>query len=532
MAGSIGDLSHREPPNSAPATTWDLEIVLHLTDPELCTELERHPGGRARHDYAAGALRIGVLALRQAQGRIDAERVRAEGDRLLENLGQALAEHQRTIADHIGACLKDYFDPSSGRFSERVERLIRKDGELEQLLRGQIGSDGSELARTLAVHVGEHSPLMQLLDLEASDGFLGSLAGSVEKTLVEQRERMLLEFSLDNKQGALSRLVTELAEHHGEVGEALEKRMGEVMAEFSLDREDSALSRLVARVEQAQRQISSEFSLDEEGSALARMRRELLDVIETQRQVNERFHGEVLQKLAEMVARKQEADRSTRHGNDFEAAVVGFIQSRCQKAGDVATHTGNTTGRIKNCKKGDAIVELGPEHVAAGARIVTEAKEDASYTLEKALGELDEARKNRDASIGLFIFSSRTAPEGLEPFGRYGDDIVVVWDAEDPRSDAILIAGLSVAKALCARAKARSDAEAADFDAVERSILEIEKQTSGLDEITRWAQTIRGGSDKILDRARVIREALQKQAERLTEMVEDFKSVLGAGPAS
>ena len=29
-------------------------------------------------------------------------------------------------------------------------------------------------------------------------------------------------------------------------------------------------------------------------------------------------------KLAEMVARKQEADRSSRHGDDFEAAVLGL----------------------------------------------------------------------------------------------------------------------------------------------------------------------------------------------------------------
>jgi hypothetical protein len=246
-----------------------------------------------------------------------------------------------------------------------------------------------------------------------------------------------------------------------------------------------------------------------------------------QRQANERFHGEVLEKLAQMVARKAEVDRSTRHGEDFEAAVFAFIEARSQKAGDVAACTGNTTGRIKNCKKGDAVVELGPEQAAAGARIVAEAKEDAAYSLANALAEIEEARKNRDAGVGLFVFSARTAPEGLEPFARYGEDVVVVWDVEDPRTDVVLVAGLSVAKALCARAKVRRDAEAADFEAMERAILEIEKQTRGLDEITKSAETIRSGSDKILERARIMRDALAKQIALLGEKVEDLKTLLG-----
>jgi hypothetical protein len=510
---------------SAPTTT-ELELTLHLTDAELCTELAQHSEGRVRHDYAAGALRIGALALRQAQSRIDAERVRAEGDRLIENLGSALAEHQRGVSEQVSASLKEYFDPQSGRFNERIERLVRKDGDLESVLRSQIGGEGSELARTLANHLGDHSPLMQLLDPAASEGLFGSLATALEKTLSAQRERILSEFSLDNEGGALARLVAELTQHHGEVGEALEKRIDAVIGEFSLDRDDSALSRLVSRVEQAQRQISSEFSLDQEGSALARMRRELLEIAERQGKANERFYGEVLEKLAEMTARKQEAARSTRHGDEFENILFAWIEARSQRAGDIATFCGNQVGRIKNCKTGDVKIELGIEHVAAGARIVVEAKEDASYKLPDALAELEEARKNRDAGVGLFVFSAVSAPPGLEPFARHGDDIVIVWDAEDPRTDVVLTAGISVAKALCARARVQGAAEAADFEAIERAIFEIQKQASTLDQISTSAQTIKNGSEKILERARIMREALAQQIAVLTGGVHDLKSAL------
>jgi hypothetical protein len=50
------------------------------------------PEGRRRTDYIRIAIRIGVLALQQAQGRIDTESVRNEGDRLIAALESRLAQ--------------------------------------------------------------------------------------------------------------------------------------------------------------------------------------------------------------------------------------------------------------------------------------------------------------------------------------------------------------------------------------------------------------------------------------------------------
>jgi len=72
----------------------------------------------------------------------------------------------------VAGVLKEYFDPSSGRFQERVERLIQRDGDLEQVMRRQIGSDGSVLAKTLAEHIGENSAIMRLLDPDESDSLV------------------------------------------------------------------------------------------------------------------------------------------------------------------------------------------------------------------------------------------------------------------------------------------------------------------------------------------------------------------------
>src|SRR6267143_7064871 len=63
-----------------------IRLDIWVRDPELVGELKALPEGRRREDFALGALKIGVLALRQAQGRIDTDAVRMEGDRLIANL--------------------------------------------------------------------------------------------------------------------------------------------------------------------------------------------------------------------------------------------------------------------------------------------------------------------------------------------------------------------------------------------------------------------------------------------------------------
>ena len=149
-------------------------------------------------------------------------------------------------------CIREYFDPKGGLFTQRVRGLVGQGedaGELERIIRRQVEGDGSLLAKTLAAHVGDKSPLMQILDPQSSSGLIALLAQATETTLTEQREQILNELSLDNQGGALTRLVAELQRNHGNVGRALEERIGSVVSEFSLDREDSALSRLIGRVE-------------------------------------------------------------------------------------------------------------------------------------------------------------------------------------------------------------------------------------------------------------------------------------------
>ena len=180
----------------------ELPLSLLVTDRDTIAELCLRREGEPRDDYALEALRIGVLALRQARGQLDADLIQRESQRMLGALEAQLRSHAQAVHQQVGDKLREYFDPQSGRFHERVERLVKQDGELEQMLRRQIGGNDSELCKTLVAHVGDRSPLLKLLSPDESQGLMKALRDMVDVQLTQQRDRVLKEFSLDNKEGA------------------------------------------------------------------------------------------------------------------------------------------------------------------------------------------------------------------------------------------------------------------------------------------------------------------------------------------
>src|SRR5688572_7547013 len=151
-------------------------LHLLIDDPLIVPELLAQPAGHERDEFALTALRIGVLALKQAQGRLDADAVRGESDRLLGLLEERLGTHQRTVQEQVGATLREYFDPRNGRFNERVQQLVGSGGDLERVLLTQIGGSDSELSKLL------------------------------RKALDAQRGEILAEFSLDEQGSAVARM--------------------------------------------------------------------------------------------------------------------------------------------------------------------------------------------------------------------------------------------------------------------------------------------------------------------------------------
>jgi hypothetical protein len=476
-------------------------LRLEVTDPEVLAELRRHDDDD-RDRFAQSALRVGVLALRAASGHIDAGSIREAGNALVGDVRELLSARATEMTERLASTLTQYLDPQSGLLPQRMQAILREDGELDRLLRAHVGEDDSLLARSLSSHLGEGSPIFKLLSPSDATGLRAQLAKTIEEALAEQRRHILREFSLDQKDSALSRIV----------------------AQFSLDDDKSAMSRMSKMLAATGEQIGKNLTLDDEASALARLKRELLGTIEQIAKSNVEFQSQVREALARIDTRKREEAVTPRHGVRFEERLGALLGEEAQRLGDVHEATGETTGAIKLCKKGDHVVELGAESAAAHARVVWEAKEKQSYSLRAALAEIDEARRNRQAQVGVFVFSRKTAPEGLESLQRHGSDVVVVWDADEPASDVVVRAAYSLSRALAVRER-RTDRESqAAIVEIEHAARGIERQVAFLDDVRRMAETVKGHGEKIVERTSRMADELRREVERLDAQVASMRT--------
>jgi hypothetical protein len=534
-----------------------LKLSLHIIEPEVITELEKYDDGEARNRFATSALRLGILSLKYANTRNDTLEITEAGNALVAQIRELLVTRSTDLTSQLTTALTQYFDPQTGVLTHRLQSLVQKDGELERLLNTHLEGDDSVLVKSLSKYLGEHSPIFSLLSPTDANGLHAQIDTLLKQALLEQREKLLREFSLDNQDSALCRLVNELTKNQTILSTTMKEQVDVVSREFSLDLPNSALSRMINRIEASQRGISEQFSsdnehsavnkltlllhntslqitnsltLDDEKSALSRLKRELQVTLDEMSQSNSLFQSEVKASLAAIGARRKEEQRSTRHGEVFEDDLGEILGLESQRLGDICFPTGSTTGAIRNCKTGDHVITLGPESSAPGAQIVWEAKEDKSYDLKKALSELEEARKNRQAQIGVFVFSIKTVPATIQPFARYGHDIIVVWDAEDTQTDLNIRAAYSVSRALAVRHSETAKETEEALSQMDLATRQIEKQLQYLDEFKRYADTIKGHGEKIADRADRMKRDLLSEVDRLDKHLHSLKAAKNLTP--
>jgi len=119
------------------------------------------------------------------------------------------------------------------------------------------------------------------------------------------------------------------------------------------------------------------------------------------------------------------------------------------------------------------------------------------------------------------------APAGIDNFLHFGSDILCVWDPEDPATDIWLRAALVTARALSVRQQGDTAAQQADFESIERAVLEIEKRAGNLAEIRRSAPTIVNSGEKIIQRVDRDEKAFAKQLDLLRDHLTDVRTALG-----
>lgn len=89
---------------------YSLPLELVVSDPEVITELWAKREGRERDEYALGALRLGMLALRQLRGQIDAVASPSprQDERRLDDMPPVLSQARSSVGQ--GAVAEDEED--------------------------------------------------------------------------------------------------------------------------------------------------------------------------------------------------------------------------------------------------------------------------------------------------------------------------------------------------------------------------------------------------------------------------------------
>jgi len=152
-----------------------VHLDLVITDRETVIELFKHEEESARNEFVRSALKVGVLAIRQACGVVDAQSIQMECQKFMDVVEESLTGHAEKMSGQVEKLLGKYFDPSSGEFNQRLDRLVKKDGELEVLLGKHLNGDGSSLTTTLEKHIGQNSPLLQMLSPDQKKGILAAI---------------------------------------------------------------------------------------------------------------------------------------------------------------------------------------------------------------------------------------------------------------------------------------------------------------------------------------------------------------------
>ena len=277
----------RLPSDASVTVAGDRIVVHHLTlaDPALAAFVVASPEPE-RPALAANALRVGLQALASAGTAANVDVVRAEFERMVEQLS---ATHARA-AEALEASLRANFADGEGRLprtleaflgdSGRLRRLTaelfdpnRRDsaiGQLNEVLGRYFDGDGSRLAQLLDP-TREASPLHQFRN-EVTGEFrsLGERIAALEaanRARAEERARgtakgVEFEDALEERLGELARGVGDYLERTGnEAGDALRSKKGDFVLTIDPSRTPGRELRVV--IEAKDRSLSRRILAEE-----------------------------------------------------------------------------------------------------------------------------------------------------------------------------------------------------------------------------------------------------------------------------
>jgi hypothetical protein len=224
--------------------------------------------------------------------------------------------------------------------------------------------------------------------------------------------------------------------------------------------------------------------------------------------------GEIRTKLGLDEKEKETFRKSTLKGDEHEDTLLLNLKSLFPGNDLSFTKLTNTTGFLKNSKKGDVILRFGTDHALHGCPIIYEMKSDTSFFLEgdnpktSATDYLEEAMENRRCKVGIFVMDKTTAQKFPRDLTVAGDKIFVVWDPEDPRTDWLLTAATYIA---IGRNKPPENViDPKQMDAITKVTADLEAEAKRYSKMSSRIGSIQSHADKLSEHIRIGEGAIKR----------------------
>lgn len=350
-----------------------------------------------------------------------------------------------------------------------VEKSIDKylndfKNSLKSSLEEHFKPDSGSLAKSLGGFLGEKGDLAQLFNQYFEvDG--GKVARLIQDHIGPSSS---FAKSLDpaHKESVISRIEESVKKH-------LQEKSDEIVKQFSLDQEDSALSKLK--------------------TALSKEVQEIQDQ-------NNKFFADLKEALGVKIGQEAEAQRGTQKGREFETDLYDRVAEIGRLLGDMTENVRAVVGKVPKCKKGDYVITLGDTSGAPGQKIAIEVKKAQGYKLKDALEELKEAKENREAEAGIFVFAKGYEPAEIGDFHKVGNDFFVTVSEGAIESNQPLIfleSAYKIARALIITYVRKEAEKGIDVERIRGELEIVVEQMKKFSEMTTKVKTIKTNADFI-----------------------------------
>ena len=258
------------------------------------------------------------------------------------------------------------------------------------------------------------------------DGTLGQTVEAVSK---------LTENLLDEETGELTRALQQFRRQ-------LDDLLGET---FDEDSKKSALGKLDRILDEASKRqvdaIKRVVDPDDPESPLGRHRQEIVKAVKDVGESLAKAVTDVSEKIAVTRVQAEMAEKSAGKGFVFEDVVHEAVSRVAGAHGDLAEQVGHLPGAC-GMKSGDEVITLSLDDTrGVCVRIVAEIK-DRRLGQKSTFEELDRAMANREAFVGIAVFSRQEHAPSTEPFSFWGPYGIVVLDKDELDDAALRLACL------------------------------------------------------------------------------------------